>query len=176
MVARIDRVVVRSNRSAELNVWLLGDAERVLVIDAAHDADAIRSAIGDRSVVGIVCTHGHEAHINQAPTLSEVTGAAIMLHPADLELWRTVFPDRIPDEDLVDGEKLEFPQVEARVLHTPEHTPGSCCLYVPAIEAVFTGDTRPAHLRLETLPPQTRAYPGHGGITRIHPVRGSPRC
>ena len=49
------------------NVWLVGDEREVLVIDAAHDAEAIAAAAGDRQVLGIVCTHAHDDHVNVAP-------------------------------------------------------------------------------------------------------------
>ena len=53
----------------ENNIWLLGDDHEVLVIDAAHDAAPIAEAVGDRTVRGIVCTHGHNDHINAADAL-----------------------------------------------------------------------------------------------------------
>src|ERR1700710_1942166 len=71
----------------ENNVWLVGDDHDVLVIDAAHDADAIAAAVGDRRVVAILCTHGHDDHIDAAPELAARTGAPILLHPADAPLW-----------------------------------------------------------------------------------------
>ena len=49
------------------NVWLIGDDDEVLVIDAAHDADAIKAAIGSPTGRRILCTHGHNDHIDAAP-------------------------------------------------------------------------------------------------------------
>ncbi|HUV09742.1 MAG TPA: MBL fold metallo-hydrolase, partial [Acidimicrobiia bacterium] len=60
----------------ENNIWLVGDDHEVLVIDAAHDATPIAAAIGDRAVRAIVCTHGHNDHINAADALSRATGGA----------------------------------------------------------------------------------------------------
>ncbi len=48
------------------NVWLLGDDEEVLVIDAPHDADAIEAAVAGRTVVAIACTHAHDDHVRCA--------------------------------------------------------------------------------------------------------------
>ncbi|NED90597.1 MBL fold metallo-hydrolase, partial [Streptomyces sp. SID11233] len=70
------------------NVWLVGDDEEVLVIDAAHDAEAIARAVGNRRVVAIVCTHAHDDHIDAAPALAEVTDASVLLHPEDVPLWK----------------------------------------------------------------------------------------
>ena len=48
------------------NIWLIGDDEEVLVIDAAHHAAPIVDAIAGRRVVCLCCTHGHNDHINAA--------------------------------------------------------------------------------------------------------------
>ncbi|MEE2045973.1 MBL fold metallo-hydrolase, partial [Nocardiopsis tropica] len=53
------------------NVWLVGDDEEVVVVDAAHDADAILAAVGGRRVVAVVCTHAHNDHVNAAPAVAE---------------------------------------------------------------------------------------------------------
>jgi glyoxylase-like metal-dependent hydrolase (beta-lactamase superfamily II) len=169
------------------NVWLLGDGERVLVIDAAHDADAIGRAVGRRDLVGIVCTHGHNDHVNAAPTLARATGAPIHLHPDDDVLWKLTHPAVRPDADLADGQVLSVSGVDLHVLHTPGHSPGAVCLYAPDLGMVFTGDTLFAggpgatgrsysdfgtivvsiRDRLLGLPPETVVHTGHGGSTTI---------
>jgi glyoxylase-like metal-dependent hydrolase (beta-lactamase superfamily II) len=169
------------------NVWLLGDDEELIVIDPAHDADAILRALRSRRVVAIVCTHGHNDHIGQAPMLAEWTGAPILLHPADAPLWGMTHQGRYPDVDLYDGKTITVAGVDVEVLHTPGHSPGSVCLYVPALGTVFTGDTLfnggpgatgrsfsdfPTIIdsikhRLLTLPPDTVVRTGHGDGTTI---------
>ena len=67
---------------------------RSIVIDAAHDADAIAAAVADRRVVAIVCTHGHDDHIDAAPALADRFGAPILLNPAEAPLWDMKWPDR----------------------------------------------------------------------------------
>lgn len=86
--ARIEHLVTSGTFSldggtwdVDNNVWLVGDDSEVVVIDAAHDADAIAEAVGDRRLVAIVCTHAHDDHIDAAPALAERTGAPILLHP-----------------------------------------------------------------------------------------------
>ncbi|HEV7908081.1 MAG TPA: MBL fold metallo-hydrolase [Pseudonocardiaceae bacterium] len=195
MAARIDRVVTsgtfRLDGEAvpvENNVWLLGDDDQVMVIDAAHDSGPIRAAIGNRRLFGVACTHGHNDHIDQAPVIADEFGGPTMLHPADLELWhQTHGEDSVADEDLVGGQELRFAGVVVRVLHTPGHTPGSVSLYVPALETVFSGDTlfpggpgrtgqsfsdydliiRSIQDELMSLPPATKVLPGHGDSTTI---------
>ena len=169
------------------NVWLIGDDREVLVIDPAHDPGAILAAVGGRRLSAIVCTHGHNDHISAAPQVAEATGAPVLMHPAEQVLWRMVYPGTLPDGDLADEEVIEIAATPLRVLHTPGHSPGSVCLYAPALGVVFSGDTlfhggpgatgrsysdhgaiiRSIQDRLLDLPPQTIVHTGHGEGTTI---------
>lgn len=169
------------------NVWLVGDDREVIVIDAAHDAEAIARAVGDRRLTAIVSTHAHNDHINAAADLAGRTGAPILLHPDDAVLWRMVYPDREPDRALADGDELTVAGTTLRVLRTPGHAPGAVCLYAPGLGTVFAGDTLFAggpgatgrsysdfgvivesiRDRLLTLPPDTVVRTGHGDDTTI---------
>jgi glyoxylase-like metal-dependent hydrolase (beta-lactamase superfamily II) len=104
VTARIDKTVVSGVFSldgqdfdVDNNVWLVGDDDEVLVIDAPHDAAPILEAIGGRRVTAIVLTHGHNDHITAAVALREATGAPIWINPADLMLWERVHPGALPD-------------------------------------------------------------------------------
>jgi glyoxylase-like metal-dependent hydrolase (beta-lactamase superfamily II) len=171
----------------ENNVWLVGDEREVIVIDAAHDADAIAAAVGDRNVVAVVCTHAHDDHVNQAPALSDRFGAPILLNPSEQPLWVMTWPERKPDGELADGQVLTAGGIELRALVTPGHSPGSTCLYAPELGTVFTGDTLFAggpgatgrsyssfdtiidsiRATLLTLPADTTVRTGHGDGTSI---------
>ena len=101
MAARIEHVVTSGTFSidgedfdVDNNIWLVGDDTEVLVIDAAHDAAPIAEAVGRRTTRAIVCTHGHNDHINAAVDLAHRLGAPILLHPDDTMLWEAVHPDR----------------------------------------------------------------------------------
>ncbi|MGP3925797.1 MBL fold metallo-hydrolase [Streptomyces sp. 8N616] len=169
------------------NVWLVGDDDQVLVVDPAHDADAIRTAVGDRRLAAVVCTHAHNDHVDAAPALADRTGAPVLLHPDDQVLWKLVHPHRQPDRALADGDVLEVAGTALRVLHTPGHAPGAVCLYAPELGALFSGDTLFAggpgatrrsfsdfgtiiasiRDRLLTLPGETVVHTGHGETTSI---------
>ncbi|WP_344821779.1 MBL fold metallo-hydrolase [Actinocorallia longicatena] len=169
------------------NVWIVGDATEVIVIDAAHDAEAIAEIVGDRNLKAIVSTHGHDDHIDAAPALAALTGAPILLHPADLPLWEMTHPGTKPDGTLADGDVLTVAGVELLVLHTPGHAPGAVCLHAPELGTVFSGDTlfqggpgatgrsfsdfptiiTSIESRLLTLPADTVVRTGHGSTTTV---------
>ncbi|MGH3672447.1 MAG: MBL fold metallo-hydrolase, partial [Pseudonocardiaceae bacterium] len=170
------------------NVWIIGDEREVIIVDAAHDADAIASAVGDRRVVGIACTHAHDDHVSAAPELSRKLAAPVLLHPAEHVLWHLAHPDLPPpDAALADGDILRVAGTALRVVHTPGHSPGSCCLHAVDLDTVFSGDTLfqggpgatgrsysdfgeiidSIRTRLFTLPPGTEVRTGHGESTTI---------
>ncbi len=170
------------------NVWLIGDEREVIVVDAAHDAEAIAAAVGDRRVLAIVCTHAHDDHVSAAPELSRKLAAPVLLHPEEHVLWRLAHPDTPPpDAELTDGDVLRVAGTALRVVHTPGHSPGSCCLYAPDLGVVFSGDTlfqggpgatgrsysdadqivASIRSRLLTLPAATEVRTGHGDSTTI---------
>jgi len=169
------------------NVWIVGDDHEVLVIDAAHSAEAITAEVGDRRLVAVVCTHAHNDHVDAAPALADRFGAPILVNPAEAPLWEMTWPDRKPDGELSDGDVLRAGGVELRALVTPGHSPGSTCLYVPELSVLFSGDTlfqggpgatgrsfssfdqiiESIRDRLLTLPPETEVRTGHGDSTNI---------
>ena len=169
------------------NVWVVGDDDECLVIDAPHDAAAIREVVGDRRVLAIVCTHAHDDHVRVAPELADAVEAPVLLHPADAPVWQLTHPGVEPDGPLEHGQRLVVGDTALTVLHTPGHSPGAVCLYAADLGVVFTGDTLFAggpgatgrsfsdydtivesiRTRLFTLPPDTVVHTGHGESTTI---------
>ncbi len=119
-----------------------GDLARVL---------ALRQPGGYR-VVRIFCTHGHIDHVAGAAEARAATGAPLQIHAGD-EGWLAALPKQaemfgfdpvIPpsvDHRHVDGETFQVGSLEARVIHTPGHSPGSSCLWFPEAKILFAGDT-----------------------------------
>jgi glyoxylase-like metal-dependent hydrolase (beta-lactamase superfamily II) len=190
---RVERVVTSGvfeldggSWEVDNNVWLVGDDHEVLVVDAAHDAAAILAVVGGRRVVAIVCTHGHNDHVNAVGDLVSATGATASLHPADRVLWDQTQSEP-PGAELSDGQVFTVGDVDLTVLHTPGHAPGACCLYAPALGVLLSGDTLfsggpgatgrsfsdfPTIIdsirdRLLSLPGDTVVLTGHGDTTTI---------
>lgn len=172
----------------ENNVFVVGDDRSALIIDAAHDAEAVARAVGDRDPLGILLTHGHEDHVNAAIALADRLDTHLYLHPADVFLWEeTHGAERLPDFELAHGAAFSVGGVELVTIHTPGHTPGSVTFYAGAIATLFSGDTLfeggPGATRWEyssfpqivesindnllTLPAVTTVFPGHGSATTI---------
>ena len=169
------------------NVWVLGDDAECLVVDPAHDLDAVTALVAGRRVVAVVLTHAHDDHCSLAPAAGARLGAPVHLHPADEPVWRLTHGDLRWDTDLSDGDVLRVAGEEVHVLHTPGHSPGSVCLHVPSLGTVLTGDTlfqggpgatgrsysdRPTieasiRARLFVLPEDTVVRTGHGDDTTV---------
>jgi glyoxylase-like metal-dependent hydrolase (beta-lactamase superfamily II) len=201
--ARIENVVTSgtctlddTEYDVENNTWIVGDDDEVIVIDPAHDSEAILKQVGERMILAVICTHGHEDHLSAALEVAEADEddpAPIALHPRDRKLWRTYFsgldqkdvPD--PDIEMDDGGVFEVGGVQLEVIHTPGHTAGSVCLYSDQLGALFSGDTlhkgKPGEVGgvypditsqlnsigalLGPLPKDARVLPGHGEETTI---------
>lgn len=201
MVVRVDHAVASGTFSldgqtfdVDNNVWVLGDDDTCVVIDAPHTVDGILGVVGNRTVTAIVCTHAHDDHVRMAPALSDRTAAPILLHPDDRPLWDLTHPGRPWDTDLADGQTIDVAGTALHVLHTPGHAPGGVCLYAPDLGCVFTGDTlfnggpgatgrsysdlptleASIRAKLFVLPDSTVVHTGHGDDTTIGDERHRP--
>ena len=190
---RIDRVVTSGTFSldggtwdVDNNVWVIGDDDEVVVVDAAHTADAIVGAVAGRNVVAVIVTHGHDDHVTVAPELATTLTAPVLLHPGDDMLWKASHPEEAY-RHLAAGQRIAVAGTEIEVIHTPGHSPGSVCLYVPEAGLLFSGDTLfnggpgatgrsysdfPTIIDsirqfVLTLPEDTRVHTGHGDHTTV---------
>ena len=171
----------------EINVWIVGDDEEVIVIDPGRDAAGVLDVVGEREVLAVICTHGHADHVAAAIELAERDEAPVALHPKDRMLWREAHPSDGADIEMADGGIFEVADVQLEVIHAPGHTAGSVCLYCEELGAVFTGHTLLAEgpvphdgefpdlasqltaigEHVLTLPADTRVLPGHGQETTV---------
>ena len=199
MSTRIDHTITAGTFSldgetfdAENNVWVVGDDEECVILDAPHDIAPILDLVAGRAVRAVLCTHGHENHVRVAPELGAAVGAPVLLHPQDLPLWSQTH-ESPPDGELSDEQQIEVGGTTLTVLHTPGHTPGSVCFYAEDLATVFTGDTLfhggPGATgrsssdgalqvtsiidRLLALPGPTIVKTGHGDDTTIADEKGS---
>ncbi|MCW2736784.1 MBL fold metallo-hydrolase [Nocardioides sp.] len=200
MTARVDHAVVSGTFTldgetfdVDNNVWVIGDDEQCLVIDAPHDVEAILEVVAGRAVKAIVCTHAHDDHVRVAPELRRRVQAPILLHPDDRPLWELTHTGELWDVDLEDGLTLTIGGAAVTVIHTPGHAPGAVCLYVHDLGCVFTGDTlfqggpgatgrsysdsdlivRSIRSQLFELPDETVVHTGHGPDTTIGAERAN---
>lgn len=147
----------------------------------------------------LLCTHGHVDHNFGIDTISDAFGILPEVH-ADDNHFMEHLPDQAfqfigyrPDNDyppvgaaLIDGQDVTFGHHTIRVIHTPGHSRGSVCFYLPDENVLFSGDTLFQRsigrtdlaggsmmqiiqsLRLlAQLPDETVVYPGHGGVTTM---------
>jgi len=194
MTARVDHGVTSGTFSldgetfdVDNNVWVVGDDEECVVIDAPHDVDGILAVVGARRVKAILCTHAHDDHVRVAPALRHRVTAPILLHPDDRPLWELTHTDELWDVDLADGQEIEVAGTTLRVVHTPGHAPGAVCFVADELGCVFTGDTLfqggpgatgrsysdadvlvgSIRERLFALPDDTVVHTGHGDDTTV---------
>jgi glyoxylase-like metal-dependent hydrolase (beta-lactamase superfamily II) len=193
MTARIDHTVTSGTFSldgqtfdVDNNVWVIGDDTECVVIDAPHDIAPIVALVGDRKVLAILASHGHDDHVRVAPDLAAEVHAPILMHPADAPVWALTHATP-PDGELSDGQEIAVGGTVLQVLHTPGHTPGAVSFYAADLGTVFTGDTlfnggpgatgrsfsdsdlikASIRARLLVLPDDTVVKTGHGDDTTI---------
>lgn len=194
MTARIENIVTSGTFSldggtweVDNNVWLVGDDAEVIVIDPAHDPQAIRQAIGKHEVMAVLLTHGHDDHIRAAAQFSDEVDAPLFLNPEDQMLWDAVYPERDIDAEIHEGDSFTVAGTTLTALHTPGHSPGSTCFYSEDLGVLFSGDTLfnggpgatgrsyssfetiidSIRSKLLTLPAETVVNTGHGAATTI---------
>lgn len=190
------------------NCLILGDelTHEAIVVDPGDNADEILSVLKRHGlqVKTIVLTHGHFDHVGAVARVKAATGAPVLMNDADNETyshvdeqaaWVGMAPPEPFEVDgpLRDGDVLKLGKREVSVLHTPGHTPGSVCLWIPSEKMLISGDTlfrdsvgrtdlqggdfqqimMSIRTKLLPLPDDTTVFPGHGAPTSIGRERQS---
>jgi hydroxyacylglutathione hydrolase len=129
----------------QCNCSIIGDPEtrEALVVDPGDEAGRILELLAKHAltVKATVSTHAHIDHVGGLRKMQQATGAPVLMHGDDMELYRHLDVQaawigmRTPDPASVDkflreGDTLRWGRFEANVLHTPGHTPGSISLYL----------------------------------------------
>jgi len=139
------------------NCSIVGDEKtgEAVVIDPGDETDRIQELLAKHNLHPkyIVATHAHIDHVGGLEQLKRATGAAVLMHAADLPLyenvavqaeWLGVQPPGVVsvDQFLKEGDALRFGAYVLEVLHTPGHSPGSLSLHLAGTETkIFSGDT-----------------------------------
>lgn len=131
----------------QCNCSIIGDPEtrEALVVDPGDEAARILEVLARHAltVKAIVSTHAHIDHVGGLRKMHEATGAPVLMHGDDMELYSHLDaqaawigmrpPDPVSvDQLLREGDTLRWGRFEANVLHTPGHTRGSISLYLAA--------------------------------------------
>jgi glyoxylase-like metal-dependent hydrolase (beta-lactamase superfamily II) len=178
-------------------------SKEAIVNDPGGDFEEIEARLAKHGAVtkAILHTHTHIDHVGATAELQRKAGAAARIHEGDAFLY-SILPVQAAmlgmgappetaelDTFLKDDETIRAGGIDLRVIHTPGHTPGSCCFEVRAGEGVtlFAGDTlfkrsigrtdlwggdhdqilRSIRGKVLTLPEETRVICGHGPDTTI---------
>ncbi len=190
----------------QANCYFLVQDRECLIIDPADDAGFILEELQRRNLrlVAMLATHGHFDHVMAAGEIQKSFNVPFYFFKEDMFLidrlietaehflgYQPVIIKPNPVNYLT-GKAFQVSRFMFQVLHTPGHTPGSVCYYIPEEKILFTGDTlfkqgigRYDHSysskkdlfhslrKLLKLPAETVIYPGHGQSTSMKDERKS---
>lgn len=185
-----------------------------VVVDAPPDPSGVGALLArhDLTPVALLVSHGHIDHVGGAGAVAATQAMTTYLHPDDdfmsrhpAEIMRRLFGVSLSAEDeaalqppedtvaLEHGQRIEAAGVTFEVLHTPGHSPGHCCFYLPEEGVLFSADQlfagsigrtdlpggdlatlmRSMRTRVLPLPEDTRVLPGHGPATTLAAERST---
>ena len=175
------------------------DTQECILIDPADGAAFLEKTIREKGLqpAAILLTHGHFDHIGAVEELRKAFGIPVYAQEKEADVLRDEAVNlsmnygagiRLEaDRLLKDGEELDLAGFRIKVLHTPGHTVGSACYYLPDEHYLFSGDSlfagsvgrtdfpggsmstliRAIREKLMSLPDDTVVLPGHGPSSDI---------
>jgi hydroxyacylglutathione hydrolase len=185
----------------QANCYFLIEDQNCLIIDPADDASFILEELQRQqlNLVGMLATHGHFDHVMATGEIQQSINLPLLINEKDnflikrLEQTAEHFLGHKPIilpinriENLKIKKSLKILNFKFQILHTPGHTPGSCCFYIEEKNVLFTGDTlfkgavgrtdlsysskddlTKSLKKVFKMPKNTLIYPGHGTNTKI---------
>ncbi len=194
----------------QCNCSIFGDEQtrEAVVIDPGDEISRILVILAQHKlrVKAIVITHAHIDHIGGAAKLKAITGAPVYMNQNDQDLydhldvqagWLGIKTPKQTEIDVSirDGDTLKLAARDLHIVHTPGHTQGSICLWIPSENKLLSGDTLfresvgrtdlpggnerqilvSIREKLFGLPETAEVTPGHGAPTTIgHERRWNP--
>lgn len=184
------------------NCYVVMDEEtkEAMVIDPGAESQKIIEMLDilEAKLKYIFLTHCHADHIGAINDVKQAMGGKILVSREDSQglydetisltyYAETPNPELEADSRVDDGDLIHLGNLEFKVIATPGHTKGGLCLYCPAEEMIFTGDTIFSSTwgrtdlptgsiedimnsiinKILVLPDNTIMYPGHGKSTLI---------
>lgn len=169
-----------------------------IIVDPGAEFDKIKEKLEKRNLTPkkVIITHGHFDHIMALSEIRANYDVEVLIHELDNELITD--PDKSlmkfyvnndkgeapADRLLHDGDTIIFDNTEIRVMHTPGHTPGSCCFIFGKTmicgDTIFRGNIGRYDFlggdyesmmksveKIKNLPGDYKILPGHGTSTRL---------
>lgn len=181
--------------------YIISKNKKAIIIDPGAEGERIYNYLLDNNLElkFIINTHGHFDHIAANDFLKNKTGADILAHPrADLKFKDPVANLSQPflrkeiiapplDKPINDGDKIEFEDLELKILYTPGHSDDSISIYLESEKILFPGDCifasgygrtdlkdssfsqlkKSISGKILTLPEDIEYYAGHGPKSTI---------
>ena len=122
------------------NVYLIAGQTPVIFDSGLDDADMVASDLKYikehcGSLAHVILSHHHLDHAGGAALIKGLSGASVIAHP--LEAARL---NNLVDLKAKDGYHVPLDGLELELIHTPGHSSGHLCAYLPQQKVLFSGD------------------------------------